>query len=594
MATQGKKEITIAVLPFKVLTDIEKLNPIMLGFTEDLITNFSRFAGLSVISHFSTRHIQDLSNQNDIKQLGADYIVTGSFRSQGEKIRFSIQLINTDDNNVVFAGHHIETPESIFLAEDAVTHQIVNVLQQQIDYDLLSYSYEKKSDNLEAYINWLKGMNTLRKGTAESNIEARVFFNKALKIDSNYSRAYTGISLSHFNEWSCQLWDRWDASSKDAQKYAIKALDLDENDYQALMVLGRTYLYSQDFEKAEHYFRKSIRMNPNDANNLMQIAFLMVYLGYADEALKLYNKANKLNPFHQDKYFTYGSFIYFELGEYQKTIDISKKVKIEDSWIDYPVFLAAAHYQLNNFEKAKVSWQMYLDMYRNHINKGKEPTDKEALDWHIYVNPYKGNTNLQPFWDSISKGDTGELKKVVGQPENQINASFVKKGDMWELTFQGVTALVKDSKGNHDIAKLLSKPNSEVHCMELMGSTLQVNVDTETIDGKAKTSYQKKIKSLLADIEDAKEMNNSELVFKLEEDYETLVDHLSKSLGLAGKPRKIGSSVEKARSAVTWRVRSAIKKIEAINPQLGKHLSNSISTGTFCSYKPELNVTWIV
>ena len=82
-----------------------------------------------------------------------------------------------------------------------------------------------------------------------------------------------------------------------AQKYAIKALDLDENDYQALMVLGRTYLYSHDFEKAEHYFRKSIRMNPNDANNLMQIAFLMVYLGYADEALKLYNKANKLNPF---------------------------------------------------------------------------------------------------------------------------------------------------------------------------------------------------------------------------------------------------------------------------------------------------------
>jgi len=335
-------------------------------------------------------------------------------------------------------------------------------------------------------------------------------------------------------------------------------------------------------------------MNPNDANNLMQIAFLMVYLGYADEALKLYNKANKLNPFHQDKYFTYGSFIYFELGEYQKTLDISKKVKIEDSWIDYPVFLAAAHYQLNNFEKAKASWQMYLDMYRHHINKGKEPTDQEALDWHIYVNPYKGNTNLQPFWNFISKGETGELKKAVEKPENQLNASFVKKGDMWELTFQGVTALVKDSKGNSDIAKLLPNPNNEIHCMELMGSILQDNVDAETIDEKAKTSYQKKIKSLLADIEDAKEMNNSELVFKLEEDYESLVDHLSKSLGLAGNPRKIGSSVEKARSAVTWRVRSAIKKIKTVHPQLGKHLSKSISTGTFCSYKPELSVNWTV
>ncbi len=165
---------------------------------------------------------------------------------------------------------------------------------------------------------------------------------------------------------------------------------------------------------------------------------------------------------------------------------------------------------------------------------------------------------------------------------------------MWEFDFQGVSALIKDSKGNHDIVKLLSNPNNEIHCMELMGSTLQENMNEETIDEKAKTSYQKKIKSLLADIEDAKEMNNSELVFKLEEDYESLVDHLSKSLGLAGKPRKIGSSVEKARSAVTWRVRSAIKKIEAVHPQLGKHLSNSISTGTFCSYKPELTVNWTV
>mgnify|MGYP001606093602 FL=1 len=165
---------------------------------------------------------------------------------------------------------------------------------------------------------------------------------------------------------------------------------------------------------------------------------------------------------------------------------------------------------------------------------------------------------------------------------------------MWQLTFHTDLAKDKDSIHNHDIAKLKSNQKNQINSMELMGSILQENVDAETIDGKAKNSYQKKIKSLLADIEDAQELNNSELVFKLEDDYESLVDHLTKSLGLAGKPRKIGSSVEKARSAVTWRVRSAIKKIEAVHPQLGKHLSNSISTGTFCSYKPELTVNWTV
>ncbi|MEQ3796392.1 tetratricopeptide repeat protein [Flavobacteriaceae bacterium MJ-SS4] len=586
------KEITIAVLPFQVLTDIEKLNPIMLGFTEDLITNFSKFNGLSVLSHFSTRQFKNTSNINSLTELNVDYVVTGSFRSHFDKIRINIRLINASENSIVFAGQHLETPESIFLAEDAVTHQIVNVLQQQIDYNLLSYSYKKKNTDLDAYVYWLKGMDIMYKGTLESDLKARKYFNEALKVDPNYARAYTGISLSYFNEWSCQVWDRWEVSSKGAHKYALKALELDENDYQALMVLGRTYLYSEEYEKAEHCLRKSLRMNPNDALNLMSIAFLLVYLGHPDEALKLYNKANTLNPFHKDKFLTYGTFIYFELSQFEKALELAKKIKLDQSWVDFPVFIAAIYFHINDLKNVRKYWNIFVENFSAHIKKNA--TEREALEWQINVNPFKGKTNLRPFWDFIAKGENISPASEPIIESIKHEASFIKKGDMWEVIFQGQNALVKDSKGNSDIAILLSTPNSDIHCMELMGSNLHENIDSDVIDEKAKASYQKKIESLLSKIEDAKEMQNYELTYSLEKEYESLVDHLSKSLGLAGKPRKIGSSVEKARSAVTWRIRSAIKKIDAVHPQLAKHLSNSISTGTFCSYKPELKVTWMV
>lgn len=586
------KDITIAVLPFQILTDSNLLNNLMIGFTEDLITNLSKFIGLSVISHFSTQHINDLSNKKDIANLNADYIVSGSFMSQGEKVRINIQLIDAESNNVIFAGKHVETPESILEAEDAVTQQVVNVLQQKIDYNLLSYSYEKKSTNLNAYINWLKGMSEMRKGSVESDLKSREYFNEALKIDPNYARAYSGISLSYFNEWSCQLWDKWDVSSKGAQKYALKALELDENDYQSLMVLGRTFLYTEEFEKAEHYFRKSIRMNPNDAKNLMDVAILMLYLGFANEAEKLYNKANKLNPIHQDKYFAYGAFIYLELGQFEKSLEIAKKIDLDTAWVDFPVFMAAAYYHLSNFEKAKIYWDIFIKNFKNHIHRGKVPTEKEALEWQIQINPFKGKNNLREFWNYIA--NNGEIQTIIKpvQFREILEGAFIQKGEMWEFTFQGHSVLVKHTKGYHDISKLLADPNKDMHCMELMGSQLQTKKGPAIIDKKAKTNYQNKIKTLQIEIEDAKEMNNYSRINALEEEYDALVDHLSQSLGLAGKPRELGSSVEKARSAVTWRIRSAIKKIKDLHPQLATHLSKSINTGTLCSYTPELKVNW--
>ena len=79
----------------------------------------------------------------------------------------------------------------------------------------------------------------------------------------------------------------------------------------------------------------------------------------------------------------------------------------------------------------------------------------------------------------------------------------------------------------------------------------------------------------------------------LHEEYDQIVDHLTSSLGLKGKIRKTHDNLDKTRSAVTWRIRNAIQKIEKAHPMLGKHLSASIRTGIFCSYAPEKSAKWI-
>jgi TolB-like protein len=585
--------VTIAVLPFKVIGASERLNSLILGFNEDLITNFSKFVGLSVISRFSTSHIKDNTNQKEIDNLGTDFLIMGSVRLIHDDFRLSIQLVKTDDKAVVFAEQYNESLTSLLEIQDKLIHQIVSVLQQEINYTLLSYSYKKNTVNLEAYENYLIGMDYLKKGSLENDIEARKYFESALKIDDYYALAYTGMSLSYFNEWSCRLWDRWDISKKGAHKYALKAIEIDKNDYSALAVLGRTYLYQEEFEKAEHCVRKSLRMNSNDAANLILISFTMCYLGYFKEALDIYLRATELNPKHKERYYPYGVMYYFELGNFNKCLELFRKTDIRNNWTDYPAFISAVCYHLGDYDKMWEYWKIYLELFKERIYNGPDDIEKACIEWCKTINPYKEKTNFTPYWDYIS-----EKKGILsGQRIKSVHvtseSSFVRKEETWELIFKGRAITLKDAKGLHDIAKLLQEPNKQLHCMDLMGAAVDESNPTTAIDRKAKSSYVKRIKELQIEIEDAEATNNNIEIQKLHEEYDSILEHLSQSMGLAGKSRKVGSTIEKARTAVTWRIRSTIKKIDKSHPDLAKHLSKSIRTGTFCTYNPEQQPDWL-
>ena len=173
-------------------------------------------------------------------------------------------------------------------------------------------------------------------------------------------------------------------------------------------------------------------------------------------------------------------------------------------------------------------------------------------------------------------------------------ARLRREGDVWALTFAGHTARVRDLKGLGDLAVLLQRAGEEVHCLELMGADDIGDSAGPALDERARQEYQARILDLQQDVDEARAANDPARAERAELELDALVTELSRAFGLSGRARRGGSSVERARTAVTFRIRAAIKRVTEQHDVLGTHLSHSVRTGTWCAYRPEREVRWIV
>jgi tetratricopeptide (TPR) repeat protein len=232
-------------------------------------------------------------------------------------------------------------------------------------------------------------MDQMRLGTAESDVEARRIFKQALDIDPNYSRAYAGLSLSHFNDWSCQLWEKWEETERSAYDYAVKASRLDDTDHVVQMILGRILLYRHRYDLAEQHLDKSLTLNPNDADILAQIATSKAFLGKAIEGERLFLKALRLNPYRNIWYYPYGAFTYFVQRQYDDCIKTALQGPLTDVWMDLPAYLAAAYHYTGHPEEAAHYLGIFIDAFTQKITSGRRPEQWVILDWLKKANPFK-------------------------------------------------------------------------------------------------------------------------------------------------------------------------------------------------------------
>ena len=198
-----------------------------------------------------------------------------------------------------------------------------------------------------------------------------------------------------------------------------------------------------------------------------------------------------------------------------------------------------------------------------------------------------------------------ELKPLVtaelgrgSPPETQAapaENAFLRDGELWRLSFGGETVHMPELKGLHDLARLLAAPGQELHCLDLAGAADGVPAQGhagEILDDSARAAYKRRIDELREELELAQAANDGVRAERAREELDAVGDALSSAYGLGGRARRAGDQVERARSAVTWRIRSAISRVDAVHPALGRHLNNSVRTGTFCAYTPEQPVIW--
>lgn len=586
--------ITLAVFPFEDLSAQKELGVFCRSFSEDLITELSCFRQLSVVRFSSHALSSDSQKSGGILKNG--YFVQGTFRSEKDRVRINVQLYDHDSCRLVWGNRLEGKLTELNEIQDGLLKSVVMVLQQQIDYDLLSKIKQRPKVVFNAYEHWLYGMEELKKASVEADLKAREHFEKALQLQPDYALAYTGMSLSYFNEWTCQLWERWDVSKTGAYEWAQKAIELDEQNHVIAMVLGRIFLYDGAYHTAEYYFRKSLLLNSNDPDTLFPISLYLVYLGLGKEALEWYERGMQLDPLYGGNHLRLGGFIYFELGEYEKAASFIEHNRSGKAMIaDTDAYCAAIYYHLQQYDKMQAYWNAFLDIYRRLISKGQDFDQQEAIDWLLKLNPHRYKTNLEEFLQFISQGSFEKYPVQETAPRQVIAQEycFVKEAATWKISFDGTSIQAPEFKGFYDIQKMLAHPRQLFHCAELMGSTLDGEGE-KLIDEKARKRYQQKIIELQSEIEEAERFSNFIQLEKLQAEYDQLVEHLSRSLNLKGRVRETGGTIEKARSAVTWRIRSAIARIEQHHLLLGAHLSNAIKTGTFCSYKPDREIKWIV
>ncbi|NJK95907.1 MAG: hypothetical protein HC905_14230 [Bacteroidales bacterium] len=309
---QNNQPITLAVFQFEDLTPASDLGVYSRSFSEELIIELSRFRQLRVIS-FPWYSLND-----NASGLVKDYFVQGTFRLEKDMVRINVQLYHHDTRHLVWGNRYEGILTDISEIQNNLIKGLVAVLQQKIDQDLLSKLKLRQIVAFNAYEHWLFGMEELKKASVDADLKAREYFEKAMQIQPDYALAYMGMSLSYFNEWSCQLWERWDVSKSGAYEWAQKAVEIDDQNHVIAMVLGRIFLYEGSYNTAEYYFRRSLMLNSNDPDTLFPIALYLVYLGLDKEALALYEKGLQLHPFFAGNHFRLGGVMYFEMGDYKK------------------------------------------------------------------------------------------------------------------------------------------------------------------------------------------------------------------------------------------------------------------------------------
>ena len=387
---------SIAVLPFANLGAPEQ-QYFVDGIVEDIITDLSRFRTLQVIARNSSFRYRDRTV--DIgqvsRELNAHYLVQGSVRQAGGRVRITTQLADATTGHELWAERFDRNLDDIFALQDEVTRKIVSTLVVRLEDEGLALARRKPPSSLRAYDCWLRGKRSMDLFTPEGIAEARDWFEKAIAADPEFARGYSGLSLAFHFEF--QYPGSPVASGPDSPtfRFAQRAVSLDDTDAQPHVVLGWCLLWERRFERARAQFDRAAALNPNDADAMVLRALASGYLGEPEAGLETIRTALGLNPHHPDWYLALLAFLLFMARRHEDALAVIERAP--EALPELPAWQAAACAHLGRDEEAKRHAERFVAA-AEALWMGPEGSGRgDYLRWLLRVNPFRRQADLDHF-----------------------------------------------------------------------------------------------------------------------------------------------------------------------------------------------------
>jgi adenylate cyclase len=342
------KKPSIAVLPLVNMSGDPEQEFFADGLTEDIITELSRFHDLLVISRNSTFVYKGkaVKVQDVAKEFAVDYVLEGSVRKSGGRIRVTVQLIDAETDRHVWAERYDRELEDIFAIQDEMTRAIVATLAGRVEAATHDRAKRKQTGNLAAYECVMAAKVLHHRSTRPDNEEAQRLLDRALALDPNYAHAHAwkGCVLG-------QTWIHgWCGDPETTFNVVVSelevALALDDNDSDVHRILAALNLTRKDHDKASYHQERALALNPNYDLVVVQQGELLTWLGRPEEGIDWIRKAMRLNPYHPERFWSHLGRACYCAERYAEAAEAFSRITRPDH--THHAFLAATLAQMGN------------------------------------------------------------------------------------------------------------------------------------------------------------------------------------------------------------------------------------------------------
>ena len=349
---------SIAVLPFTNMSGDPEQDYFADGMTEDIITGLSRARWLFVIARNSSFAYKGRST--DVKQvaheLGVRYVLEGSVRKVGERVRISAQLAEGTSGRQLWAKRYDRELSDIFAMQDEITETIIGAVEPELGKVERRRSAGKRPDNLDAWDLYQRGMSHLYEYTKDDLQRARQYFAQAIAMDPQLGPAHSGLAETYYYEGVYGFADSISDNREKALAPALRAVVLDAEDAGAHCTLGRAYYMRRAYDAAFRELKTALELNPSLALAHYGLGATLVFSGRAEEGIPHLTAAIRLSPHDPNM----GSFLvrladaaYF-LKRYEEAAEWARRALQQPNfqWSRYTVLIAALA-QLGRLDEAR-------------------------------------------------------------------------------------------------------------------------------------------------------------------------------------------------------------------------------------------------